>query len=214
MGHIFFEWNKCLCMYCIKQHRNIKRRRYNIKSIIIVFISFRTLQIPCAVRNILEWIVHCNVIAKMDIATLPQEYARKTSVTNWTRMIIKICSAPNYWHLIFKALFFYFLNQFRQDQKWLYPFQWHKSRKCDFRWIFLSNSSEGAPCFIHKIYAPSSFLLQGKHLPFYPSPLRLNIFRLFVTLSLTQLYRYTPEIFLFTTATFKYTYRCPLRRIV
>jgi hypothetical protein len=31
MGHIFFEWNKCLCMYCIKQHRNIKRRRYNIK---------------------------------------------------------------------------------------------------------------------------------------------------------------------------------------
>jgi len=28
-------------------------------------------------------------------------------------------------------------------------------------------------------------------------PLRLNIFRLFVILSLTQLYRYTPEIFLF-----------------
>jgi hypothetical protein len=33
--------------------------------------------------------------------------------------------------------------------------------------------------------------------------------RLFVILSLTQLYRYTPEIFLFTTATFKYTYRAP-----
>jgi hypothetical protein len=31
--------------------------------------------------------------------------------------------------------------------------------------------------------------------------------------SLTQLYRYTPEIFLFTTATFKYIYRAPLRRI-
>ena len=45
----------------------------------------------------------------------------------------------------------------------------------------------------------------------YPSPLRLNIFRLFVILSLTQLYRYTPEIFLFSTATFKYT--PPLRRI-
>jgi hypothetical protein len=29
----------------------------------------------------------------------------------------------------------------------------------------------------------------------YPSPLRLNIFRLFVILSLTQLYRYTPEKF-------------------
>ena len=68
-------------------------------------------------------------------------------------------------------------------------------------------------CFIQKIYAPSSSLLQDKHLPFTPSPLRLNIFRLFVILSLTQLYRYTPEIFLFSTATFKYTYRAPLRRI-
>jgi hypothetical protein len=56
------------------------------------------------------------------------------------------------------------------------------------------------------MYAPSSSLLQGKHLPFTPSPLRLNIFRLFVILSLTQLYRYTPEIFLFSTATFKYKY--------
>ena len=60
-----------------------------------------------------------------------------------------------------------------------------------------------------KKYAPSSSLLQGKHLPFTPSPLRLNIFRLFVLLSLTQLYRYTPEIFLFSTATFKYKYRAP-----
>jgi hypothetical protein len=32
-------------------------------------------------------------------------------------------------------------------------------------------------CFIKKIYAPSSSLLQGKHLPFSPSPLRLNILR-------------------------------------
>jgi hypothetical protein len=37
-------------------------------------------------------------------------------------------------------------------------------------------------CFIQKIYAPSSSLLQGKHLPFSPSPLRLNIFCLFVIL--------------------------------
>ena len=59
------------------------------------------------------------------------------------------------------------------------------------------------------MYAPSSSLLQGKHLPFFPSPLRLNIFSLFVILSLTQLYRYTPEIFLFMTTTFKYTYRAP-----
>ena len=63
------------------------------------------------------------------------------------------------------------------------------------------------------IYASSSSLLQAKHLLFFPSPLRLNIFRLFVILSLTQLYRYTPEIFLFSTATFKYTYRAPLRWI-
>jgi hypothetical protein len=55
--------------------------------------------------------------------------------------------------------------------------------------------------FIQKIYAPSFSLLQGKHLPFTPSPLRLYIFRLFVILSLTQLYRSTPEIFLFSTAT-------------
>jgi hypothetical protein len=68
-------------------------------------------------------------------------------------------------------------------------------------------------CFIQKIYAHSPSLLQGKHLPFSPSPLRLNIFRLLVILSLTQLYRYTPEIFLFSTATFKYNYRAPLRRI-
>jgi hypothetical protein len=39
-------------------------------------------------------------------------------------------------------------------------------------------------CFTQKIYIPSSSLLQGKHLPFSPSPLRLNIFRLFVILSL------------------------------
>ena len=68
-------------------------------------------------------------------------------------------------------------------------------------------------CFIQKIYAPSSSLLQGKYLPFSPSSLRLNIFRLFVILSLTQLYRYTPEIFLFSIATFKYIYRAPLGRI-
>jgi hypothetical protein len=68
-------------------------------------------------------------------------------------------------------------------------------------------------CFIQKIYAPSSSLLQGKHLPFSPSPLRFNIVRPFVFLSLNKLYRYTPEIFLFPTATFKYTYRAPLRQI-
>jgi hypothetical protein len=55
--------------------------------------------------------------------------------------------------------------------------------------------------------------LQITDICFSPSPLRLNVFRLFVILSLTQIYRYTLEIFLFSTATFKYTYRAPLRRI-
>jgi hypothetical protein len=76
-----------------------------------------------------------------------------------------------------------------------------------------SRSQALISCFIQKIYAPSSSLLQSKHLHFSPSPLRLNIFRLFVILWLTQLYRYTPAIFLFSTATFKYAYRAPLRRI-
>ena len=44
----------------------------------------------------------------------------------------------------FESTFFYFLNQFRPDRKWLYPFQWLKSRRSNFCWIFLSNSSEGA----------------------------------------------------------------------
>ena len=38
-------------------------------------------------------------------------------------------------------------------------------------------------------------------------------FAYIVILSLTQLFRYTPEIFLFSTVTFKYKYRAPLRRI-
>ena len=49
---------------------------------------------------------------------------------------------------------------------------------CLFDLTFLSTAT--GTCFLQKIYAPSSSLLQGKHLPFSPSPLRLNIFRLFV----------------------------------
>jgi hypothetical protein len=78
---------------------------------------------------------------------------------------------------------------------------------------FLYTCTTQALVPLKKIYAPSSSLLQGNYLPFSPSPLRLNIFRLFVILSLTQLYRYTPEIFLFSTATLKYTYRAPFRWI-
>jgi hypothetical protein len=63
------------------------------------------------------------------------------------------------------------------------------------------------------LFHSKNIFIQGKHLPFSPSTLRFNIFRLFVILSLTQLYRYTTDIFLFSTATFKYTDRAPLRRI-
>jgi hypothetical protein len=48
----------------------------------------------------------------------------------------------------------------------------------------------------------------------FPLPHFASIyFFFFVILSLTQLYRYTPELFLFSTAIFKYTYRAPLSRI-
>jgi hypothetical protein len=95
-----------------------------------------------------------------------------------------------------------------RGSKFLQRLQWKKIVICLSYVVLLTGT-----CFIQKIYAPSSSLLQGKHLPFTPFPLRLNIFRLFVILSLTQLYRYTPEIFLFSTATFKYKYRASLRRI-
>jgi hypothetical protein len=62
--------------------------------------------------------------------------------------------------------------------------------------VYYSGCITQALVSFKKYMPPSSSLLQGKHLPFSPSPLRLNIFRLFVILSLTQLYRYTPEIFL------------------
>ena len=66
--------------------------------------------------------------------------------------------------------------------------------------------------FIEYIKGTGTCFIQ-RNMPFSTSLLRFNIFRLFVILSLTQLYRYVPEIFLFSTATFKYTYRAPLRRI-
>jgi hypothetical protein len=49
--------------------------------------------------------------------------------------------------------------------------------------LFSLNSSQVLVSFKKNI-CPSSSLLQGKYLPFSPSSLRLNIFRLFVILSL------------------------------
>jgi hypothetical protein len=48
---------------------------------------------------------------------------------------INICPFP----LLLKHLFKKNLNQFRPDRKWLYPFQWIKSTKCDVRWIYFYN---------------------------------------------------------------------------
>ena len=74
-----------------------------------------------------------------------------------------------------------------------FPATWqHKQRLPSLR---VDNSTSGkithycfganstGTCFIQKIYGPSSPLLQGKHLPFSPSALRLKIVHLFVILS-------------------------------
>jgi hypothetical protein len=76
-------------------------------------------------------------------------------------------------------------------------------------WIGNGRSVSTGTCFIQKVYAPSSSLLQGKHLPFSPSPLRLNILSFICDPFADPIISYTPEIFLFSTATFKYTYRPP-----
>ena len=93
------------------------------------------------------------------------------------------------------------LCEFRISKTLRWPLDNWFNRNC--------NIDATGTCFIQKIYAPSSSLLQGKHIPFSSFLLWFNMFRLFVILSLTQLYRYTPEIFLFSTATFRYTYRSP-----
>jgi hypothetical protein len=48
-----------------------------------------------------------------------------------------------------------------------------------------AQTGSGCSRFNDLNFHQASSLLQGKHLPFTPSPLRLNIFRLFVILSLT-----------------------------
>ena len=79
-----------------------------------------------------------------------------------------------------------------------------------------TNKSEPQALVSFKKYVPPPLpYFKVNICPFPLTPLRFNIFRLFVILSLTQLqlYRYSPKIFLFSTATFEYTYRAPLRRI-
>jgi hypothetical protein len=88
-----------------------------------------------------------------------------------------------------------------------------QGRPREFRMHMQNPVQTGSGCIRFNDLKIKHATFAGKHLHFSRSPLRLNIFRLFVILSLTQLYRYTPEIFPFTTATFKYTYRGPLRRI-
>jgi hypothetical protein len=68
-------------------------------------------------------------------------------------------------------------------------------------------------CFIQKYMPPPLLYFKVNICPFLLPHFASIFFRLFMILSLTQLYRYTPEIFLFSTATFKYIYRTPLRQI-
>ena len=56
----------------------------------------------------------------------------------------------NYSYYLLKILFIWetlsnahFEKNILFKVKWLYPFQWLKSRPCNVRWIFLSNSSVG-----------------------------------------------------------------------
>jgi len=68
-------------------------------------------------------------------------------------------------------------------------------------------------CFIQKIYAPSSSLLQGKYLPF-PLPHFASIFFAYLWSFRWPNYIATlPRYFSFRLPSFKYTYPAPLRRI-
>ena len=111
---------------------------------------------------------------------------RTYSLLNWPKLYIPHCGGPFFWMSVYYTVFKNILTV-----------------------LFDTFTTQALVSF--KKYMPSP--LPYFKVNIYPSPLRLNIFRLFVILSLTQLYRYTPEIFLFSTATFKYTYRAPLRRI-
>jgi hypothetical protein len=79
---------------------------------------------------------------------------RKLLTTNFSLMILKVLKNAHLLNLFIKTIIFlfsnYILDQFRPDRKWLYPFQWLKSRWSDVRWILLSNSSKGGPVGIFK----------------------------------------------------------------
>jgi hypothetical protein len=134
--------------------------------------------------------------------------------------IIKICSTPNYWHLIFKTPFFLVSKSISNGpevtirfsalvsfKKYMPPpLPYFKVNVCPlplphFASIFFAYLwSFRWPNYIVTLPRYFSFRLPHLNIP-------TGI------LSLTQLYRYTPEIFLFSTATFKYKYQVPLRRI-
>jgi hypothetical protein len=83
---------------------------------------------------------------------------------------------------------------------------------CGFIWWHFINLSVGSfrwPNYIVTLPRYFSFRLPHLNIPTRPpsDELDKNIQRT------SLLYRYTPEIILFSTATFKYTYRAPLRRI-
>jgi hypothetical protein len=119
--------------------------------------------------------------------------------------------------------FFYTKILFKKNIDWMNSFNvyGYRLKSTDIvatKELTSKASCSTGTCFIKKYMPPSSSLLQGKHLPFSPSPLHLNIFSLIcdpfadpiISLHSRDI---SPEIFLFTTVTFKYTYRAPLRHI-
>jgi hypothetical protein len=65
-------------------------------------------------------------------------------------------------------------RSFQLDVKCLCNQAKHKNSHVAFLLLSFGDTPTGT-CFIKKMYAPSSSLLQGKYLPFSPSPLRLCI---------------------------------------
>jgi hypothetical protein len=84
------------------------------------------------------------------------------------------------------SMFLFRIKRFVKKSLGLFDLEINNAR--ERFWRVVEEARVTGTRFIQKIYAPSSSLLQGKYLPCSSAPFSLNIFRLFVILSLTQLY--------------------------
>jgi hypothetical protein len=160
-GHIFFEWNKCLWLITLYVDFGTKTKNNKV-SFRILF--KRSTCILLVHKIFLFSTATFKYIYRAPLKRIGQE--KSASVAKWKFQSLKrIQPLPVRFKLIYKI------------------------KKKGALKIFLILITQALVSF-KKIYAPSSSLLQGKYLPFSPSPPRLNIFRLFMILSLTQLYRY------------------------